>query len=716
MNTTVAGQNETKRAWNKSTVLIIDFDPDSLLSLTNFVQAEGFEVITARDGLTGWDLFRAQHPDLVIMEAMLPKLNGFELCKKIVSDSRGATPVIMITGIYREISYRIEALQIYGASAFYSKPWNKEDLKHRIYQLLNLDDRGAFRKKPEKATISAEPSPKQETAAAPAKESSKPNPPEPNPRMGTTMINNADDTHSHLRQPEQKIPAKEKKASLDQDIEGMLKDTLAGLGLAAEIKKQAGKVEIPRAEFRRAEAPRPETFRSEPPKAAPVKAEPVRMDVPKTASPAAGVHRQEKPEPRPAEPPRQGAANFDFPQVDNLRAQIRRAEAIHPETITSGVPKREPKPVEKQILEVPKSEIPRAEKAAAGRPEFIPAAKEGKKPGIPLDISEAKAFQKAGERETMDIESVLPREPEEKRARKAAEAVFPVTADKAWQRAVETPEPEPAVESRTSFGIFVEAKKKSAPLMIGGLVLGFLLVSGTFYLILKPKKAALVELADTPVSSEAAFINYTGDSLGVDPEQSFRALKERLSALLPGASENKPAAQKKAPEKPAAFQAEPAVAPSLDAASQLKLDEQPEQKNETAAGTGIEVNPAAQDPKPVDPQSKTAMEPVVPSTKPGDLVPYAEIDVAPEITKRVEAQYPQMARKMGTEGSITVNALISETGSVIRTEILKGLFNSFGLEKAAENAVKQWKFSPAQKAGVPVKVWKAIMIVFQRDE
>ena len=421
MNTTVAGQNETKRALNKSTVLIIDFDPDSLSSLTNFVQAEGFEVISARDGLTGWDIFRAQHPDLVIMEAMLPKLNGFELCKKIVSDSRGATPVIMITGIYREISYRIEALQIYGASAFYSKPWNKEDLKQRIYQLLNLDSgRHAFRKEPEKAAVSAEPSPKQETAAAPAKESSKPNPPEPNPKMGATMITNADDTHSHLQQPEQKIPAKEKKASLDKDIEGMLKDTLAGLGLAAEIKKPADKVEIPRAEFRRAEAPRPE-----PPKAAPVKAEPVRMDVPKTASPAAGLHRQEKPEPRPAEHPRQGASNFDFPQVENLRAQIRRAETIHPETITSGVPKREPKPVEKQILEVPKSEIPRAEKAAASRPEFIPAAKEGKKPGIPLDISEAKAFQKAGERETMDIESVLPREPEEKRAEKSRRGRFP---------------------------------------------------------------------------------------------------------------------------------------------------------------------------------------------------------------------------------------------------------------------------------------------------
>jgi TonB family protein len=71
---------------------------------------------------------------------------------------------------------------------------------------------------------------------------------------------------------------------------------------------------------------------------------------------------------------------------------------------------------------------------------------------------------------------------------------------------------------------------------------------------------------------------------------------------------------------------------------------------------------------------------------------------------------------MGAEGSITINVLISETGSVIRTEILKGMINSFGLEKAAEDAAKQWKFSPAQKAGVPVKVWKAIEFVFRKDQ
>ena len=66
-----------------------------------------------------------------------------------------------------------------------------------------------------------------------------------------------------------------------------------------------------------------------------------------------------------------------------------------------------------------------------------------------------------------------------------------------------------------------------------------------------------------------------------------------------------------------------------------------------------------------------------------------------------------MAFNMGIQGTITVNALIDEKGNVLRTEILKGIKNGTSLEKASEDAIKQWKFTPAQKDGVNVKVWKS---------
>ena len=65
------------------------------------------------------------------------------------------------------------------------------------------------------------------------------------------------------------------------------------------------------------------------------------------------------------------------------------------------------------------------------------------------------------------------------------------------------------------------------------------------------------------------------------------------------------------------------------------------------------------------------------------------------------------------EGTITVNALIDEKGDVIDTGILMGIQDDKGLGKAAERAIRKWKFQPAKKDGVKVKVWKPFVIVFK---
>ena len=645
MNPSVIKQSESETAMKTSTVLIIDFDADSLSSLTDFVRAEGLEVLTARDGLTGWDTFRAQHPDLVIMEAMLPKMNGFELCKKIVSDSRGATPVIMITGVYREISYRIEALQIYGASAFYSKPWNREDLRQRIFQLLNMNGDGPAHKK--EAAKAAGPGPSAVAAAAPAEKTIKLSPPKPNPLTVTAMINNTCETQDPAKRPEQKIPAKDKKLSLDRDIEGMLKDTLAGLGLGTEKKKPAPKIEIPKVEAVRVESPKPE---------------PVRIDPPKT------------------EPVQSVLPRAEIPRMETFRAESHGAATAPPQVLKAEKPK----------LEIRNKEL---------HAESVDFIKSARKPEVHSDSRKS-------------------------RERKDTEAAFPVTADKIKESIIDEPRTDPAGLSHVSFDDFMEARKKSAPLMIGGLILGFCLVSGTFYLVLKPKKAQ-IHLVETAVATDTTV---AGDSNSppTEPEQTSSALNERLKAQIPAAAETKPAPLKKAPEKqpPALTQTEPEAAPLLAEASQLKLNDSNVQKadtsetkeGETAVNAAQAVNPPVQDPKPVGTQPTIRNEPAVPTVKSGDLVPYVEIDVVPQILRRVEPAYPALARRMEAEGNISLNVLISETGLVIRTEILKGMMNSFGLEKAAEDAVKQWRFSPAQKAGVPVKVWKAIEIVFRKDQ
>ena len=81
--------------------------------------------------------------------------------------------------------------------------------------------------------------------------------------------------------------------------------------------------------------------------------------------------------------------------------------------------------------------------------------------------------------------------------------------------------------------------------------------------------------------------------------------------------------------------------------------------------------------------------------------------------KAVEPVYPPAGLSMRVAGSVTVNALVSETGDVLQTAVVQGIKGALGFNKAAETAVRKWKFSPAEKGGVKVRVWKPITIIFK---
>ena len=100
----------------------------------------------------------------------------------------------------------------------------------------------------------------------------------------------------------------------------------------------------------------------------------------------------------------------------------------------------------------------------------------------------------------------------------------------------------------------------------------------------------------------------------------------------------------------------------------------------------------------------------------GSLVALSDVDVQPAAISAVPPLYPEAARRLGVEGKVSVNVLISETGAVIGTVILKSIDGNYRIDfdRAALTAVRQWKFRPALKAGVRVKVWKPFTIVFKK--
>jgi TonB family protein len=110
---------------------------------------------------------------------------------------------------------------------------------------------------------------------------------------------------------------------------------------------------------------------------------------------------------------------------------------------------------------------------------------------------------------------------------------------------------------------------------------------------------------------------------------------------------------------------------------------------------------------------RSVEEPAKPKASRGDLVPFADVDSEPLAIQSTEPAYPESARRFRIEGTVVVDMLVSETGDVIDVRTVKGIDGYPAFERAAESAVRKWRFRPATKDGVPVKVWKSQTFVFK---
>ncbi len=122
----------------QKTILIVDFEQESLEELQQVLQSEEFLVVTAVDGQQALSVFETAKPDLVLTEALLPKLNGFELCKKITKgELQHVRPVIMYSAIYKGEKYQKEAVSGCGAAEFLDKPIPKWQLLKAVRSALS---------------------------------------------------------------------------------------------------------------------------------------------------------------------------------------------------------------------------------------------------------------------------------------------------------------------------------------------------------------------------------------------------------------------------------------------------------------------------------------------------------------------------------------------------------------------------------------------------
>ena len=123
-------------------ILVVEDVPLGLAVLRMHLEAEGFEVLTARDGVEALDQAREGHPDLVLLDLMLPRLSGERVCQELRADPRTqGLPIVVVSARVQEAE-RLRAFAA-GADAFITKPYDRERLVSEVRTRLASGRRAA---------------------------------------------------------------------------------------------------------------------------------------------------------------------------------------------------------------------------------------------------------------------------------------------------------------------------------------------------------------------------------------------------------------------------------------------------------------------------------------------------------------------------------------------------------------------------------------------
>ena len=122
---------------NNEKILIVDDEPNIRQILETRLSIRGYKVISAADGEQALKIFRKEQPDLVVLDIMLPKIDGYGVCNELRKESK--VPIIMLTAL-GDISDRVTGLEL-GADDYVVKPFSPKELEARIRSVLRRTER-----------------------------------------------------------------------------------------------------------------------------------------------------------------------------------------------------------------------------------------------------------------------------------------------------------------------------------------------------------------------------------------------------------------------------------------------------------------------------------------------------------------------------------------------------------------------------------------------
>src|SRR5512140_2253489 len=126
------------------TILVVDDEPTLRETLVDALEADGFRVVSAADGREALTRFRAERPDLVLLDLMLPELSGIEVCRIIRAES--GVPIVMLTAKDSELD-KVVGLEL-GADDYVTKPFSLRELTARIRAIFRRAEAAAVAETP----------------------------------------------------------------------------------------------------------------------------------------------------------------------------------------------------------------------------------------------------------------------------------------------------------------------------------------------------------------------------------------------------------------------------------------------------------------------------------------------------------------------------------------------------------------------------------------
>ena len=132
----------------RATLLVVDDEPAVRRVLVMRLQMAGYRVLCAEDGEEALALFHQEQPDLVVLDVMMPKLDGFAVCRRLRAES--CVPIIFLSAL-DAIAERVAGLDL-GADDYLSKPFSPKELEARITTILRRAGRGSATAEPSEQT------------------------------------------------------------------------------------------------------------------------------------------------------------------------------------------------------------------------------------------------------------------------------------------------------------------------------------------------------------------------------------------------------------------------------------------------------------------------------------------------------------------------------------------------------------------------------------